>query len=177
MATMNEIEVMTKNFADLLDKLSAAAQHLEDEVEAVKRRYMVEIKGIARRLLERKAVLAAAIEESPDLFEKPKTITVHGITIGFRKQKGSITWDDDDVVVGLIKKRFPQKDWDIYIKKIEKPKKSGLETLEVRELKALGVEVTDSGEKVYIKPADSEIDKFIGKLLKEDEIREAKEAA
>ena len=40
--------------------------------------------------------LRALIEESPELFEKPRSVVLHGIKLGYQKGKGGIVWDDAD---------------------------------------------------------------------------------
>ena len=102
---------------------------------------------------------------------------MYGVKVGFEKGKGRIEWDDDDTVVRLIEKHFPEQA-DILIKTKKKPAKKALAQLSVAELKKLGVTVEETGDQVVIKSTDSEIDKLVTALLKGDEIdEEAEEAA
>ena len=99
MATLNDIEKRAKKFADLRTKLNDHVRELNDEVEAVKRRYLSAIKRLVQAAGEAHGELHQAIEASPALFEKPKTQILHGIRVGFQKGKGRMEWDDDDQVV------------------------------------------------------------------------------
>jgi hypothetical protein len=84
------------------------------------------------------------------------------------KAKGKITWADDDQVVKLIKKHLPDQA-DILIKTTEKPIRDTLQGLTAAELKRIGVTVDETGDVVVIKSTDSEIDKFVEALLKDEE--------
>ena len=176
MATLGEIERMVKEFREARTVLRDRVQVLEDETVALKKKYINSIRKGVEWASEKQARLRAAIEQSPELFEQPRTLTLFGIKFGFMKRKGKLEWDDTETVVKLIKKYFPE-EWKTYVKITEKPSKSALETLTVAELKKVGVTAEDAGDAVYIKPTDSEIDKFVDKLLQEEEIKEEKEAA
>jgi hypothetical protein len=125
---------------------------------------------------EKKLILSNAIEESPDLFIKPRTIIFHGIKIGLEKGKGKIEWSDDDQVVRLIEKNFPEQ-VDILIQTKKKPLKKALANLSVQDLKKLGITVEDIGDIVVIRPVDSDVDKLVEALLKEDANKEVEDAA
>ncbi len=165
--TLKEIEKGAKAFADARIILRGCVETLEDELLTAKKRYLPTIRKAVEAAKEREAALKAAIEQAPDLFQKPKTLTLFGIRIGFMKQKGKIEWDDDDLVIRLLKKCYPET-WETYVKITQKPIRAALETLPASDLKKIGVEATDSGEAVVIKPVDSEVDKLVDALLKEN---------
>jgi hypothetical protein len=176
MATLAEIEKLTREYAHARRVLTERVQELENAINELKRKALPYIRRAAEAASERQAVLKIAIEESPELFVKPRTIILHGIKVGFQKQKGKIEWDDNATVVKLIKKHFPDT-WETYVKVTEKPIKSALEQLSVSELKKIGVTANETGDEVVIKSTDSEIDKLVAALLKEDEVKETKEVA
>lgn len=167
MASLGDIEQLTKNYADGRTQLSDRVRTLEDEINAIKRRHLPAIKKSVALTMEKKARLEAALEESKGLFVKPKTMIFHGIKIGFKKDKGKISWVDDDQVIKLIKKHFPDKQ-DLLIKTTEKPVKDALQQLTAAELKRLGIMVNETGDAVVIKGTDSEVDKLVDALLKDD---------
>jgi arsenate reductase-like glutaredoxin family protein len=180
MATLNEIERITKIYSDRRKALADKVQAAEDEIAAIKRRHLPGIRKAAQNTSESYTALHSIIEEAPELFKKPKTVTLHGIRLGFKKEKGKLEWDNDDRIIKLIKKIRPE-DWDAYINVTEKPKKAALEQLTAADLKKIGIQVTEDTEEVFIKSTDSEIDKLVAALLKdEDESLQAmgdKEAA
>jgi len=174
MATLAEIEKLTREYAMARSQLRERVWELEDKINELKKKAIPVIRRAAEVAAQRQAVLKSAIEESPELFQRPKTMILHGIKIGYQKKKGKIEWEDDAVVVKLIKKHFPER-WETYVKVTEKPLKSALENLSVSELKKIGVKVEETGDVVVIKSTDSEIDRLVDALLKED--KEVKEVA
>ena len=177
MATLGEIDTLAKDFADTRERLSETVQKLKDAQEALLRQYLPGIKKQVGIAAARKLALKNAIEDGKDLFVKPRTVIFHGIKVGLQKGKGKIEWDNDDQVLRLIEKYFPEQA-DVLIKTKKKPIKKALAALSAAELKKLGIEVEDTGDAVVIEPTDSQIEKLVEKLLKEkDDEAETEEAA
>jgi len=168
MASLGDIEKLTKAFADGRGQLADRVRSLENEITAIKRRRLQGIKYTVNAVLELQSSLKAALEDSRDLFVKPRTMIFHGVKIGFQKGKGKISWEADAQVVKLIKKHLPDQA-DVLIKTTEKPVKDALQQLPAADLKRIGVLVEETGDQVVIKSTDSEIDKFVDALLKEDD--------
>lgn len=168
MASLAEIEKLTKDFSSGREDLSKRVRALEEAIQAVKKRHLAGIKKSVAHAAEKQHDLKAALEDSRDLFVKPKTMILHGVKIGFMKAKGKITWSDDDQVVKLIRRHFPDQA-DILIKTTEKPIKDTLQGLTAAELKRIGVVVQETGDVAVIKSTDNEIDKFVEALLKDEE--------
>ncbi|KAF0145082.1 MAG: hypothetical protein FD156_1193 [Nitrospirae bacterium] len=176
MATMNEIEKKTKDYAAAREVLSLRVQNLHNQIEAAKRTLLPGIKKAVQVASEKKAALSEAIKESPELFDRPRTVVISGIKVGLEKGKGKIEWEDDAQVVKLIEKHFPKQS-DMLIKTTKKPLKKSLAQLSVAELKKLGIVVDETGDQVVIKGTDSDVDKLVKAFLKEDENEEVREEA
>ena len=168
MATLGEIDTMAKTFSDARQRLRDTLQDLRDKQEALLRQYLPGIKSQVNIAKEKEEALKGAIEDSPKIFVKPRSIIMHGVRCGFRKGKGKLDWEDDVQVVKLIKKRHADQ-VDLLIKTVEKPVESALKQLDVAELMKLGITVEATGEVVIAEPTDSEIEKQVKKLLKEGE--------
>lgn len=171
MSTLNEIEKITKEYADERQKLSDRIRQLKDEMNQLKRKRLPVIKNTVQTVMEKQEALKAALEDSRPLFEKPRTVVFHGVKVGFQKGKGKITWSDDAQVVKLIKKNFPDQ-VDVLIKTTEKPSKDALANLPTADLKKLGIIVNETQDQIVIKSTDSEIDKFVDALLKDDDVNQ-----
>lgn len=167
MATLVEIEGLAENLSKVRSVLKDRIQTLEYEIAAAKRRALPGIRKVAEEAAVKHQSLKEAISESFDLFKKPKTQIFHGIKVGFQKGKGSISWDDSEMVIRLIRKHFLEQA-DILIKITEEPVKSALTKLSASDLKKLGVTVEETGDEVIIKATDSEIDRIVGGILKEE---------
>jgi hypothetical protein len=108
----------------------------------------------------------------PELFERPRTMTLHGIRLGYAKGKGKITWEDDAKVVAAIRRTFARDTSDRLIAITERPVKDALASLPAAELRRLGVQVEEAGDYVFIKASDSEVDKLVAQILKEGAVEE-----
>ncbi len=166
MATIRDIEALTKRYADARGLLSDTVAACNFERDQVARNYLPRMKQQAAKAKEIAAELKAAIEASPALFQKPRTQIFHGVKIGFRKATGKIEFDDAGHVVKLIRKHFPDQ-FDVLVKTTETPIKKALENLSVSELKKLGIEVAETGDVVLIKDTASDVDKLVAAFLEE----------
>jgi len=164
MATLPEIETLTKEYSAAYKVLSERVQNLNDEVEKVRRRLMAGIQSAAIELADHESVLRLSIDESPELFVRPRTVIFHGIKVGMAKGKGKIEWDDAEGVMKLIRKHLPDQ-YDTLVTVRETPNKGALESLDAGTLKKIGVRIEDCDDQVVIRPTDSEIDKAVRALL------------
>jgi len=170
MATMSEIEKSAKDLAAARDALKSKMQTLEDEILAAKKKHLPGIRKSVEAAAGRHQELFDAVAESEELFGRPKSVIFHGIRVGYQKAKGEIVWEDTSQVIRLIKKNLPEQT-DALIKVTETPIKPALQQLSVADLKKIGVTLTETGDEVVIRPTDSEIDKLINVLLKDEELK------
>jgi hypothetical protein len=168
MATLGEIDTMAKEFSDARQRLSDTMQDLEDRQEALLRQFLPGIKRQVNIVKEKEETLKAAIGDNPELFGKPRTVIMHGVRCGFRKGSGKLDWEDDDQVVKLIKKHHADM-VDLLVRVTEKPVESALKQLDVADLMKLGITVEGTGDVVVAQPTDSQIEKQVKKLLKEEQ--------
>lgn len=111
------------------------------------------------------------MEASPELFEKPKTRTLHGVRLGWMKQRGKLEWDDDRALIDALRKLLGEEAEGL-IRRTEKPIAARLQDLPARDLRRLGVRVADDTDVVVIKTADDALDKLIDALIGDDRIEE-----
>ena len=166
MATFADIERLTKDYAEARDELAAQVDALKAETAGLKRIRLPAIRRLTGKAANRRARLAAAIDGARGLFVKPRTVIAHGVRVGVVKARGELGWRDGEQVIRLIRKHLPDRA-EALIKVSERPLKSALAQLTAAELKRIGVAVGETGDKVLIKPADGDIDKFVDALLKE----------
>lgn len=176
MTTLAEIEQHTRRYADARAVLAARVQALQDDIEQAKRRKLPGIKKAVAAAAEARDRLQAAIEESPELFQRPRTLVIAGIRVGYTKGAGRLRFDDPARVVALIRRHYPEQA-EALIKVTETPIRKALGNLSVAELKRIGVTVEETGDAVVIKPTDSEVDKLVNALLADAERIEGEDAA
>lgn len=170
-ATQNEITLasiddLAKSYSKSRETLSRRIDELEAEVAASRRRHIGGIKVAAANAAGIGDELRAAIAAAPHLFDKPKTFTLHGITVGFRKGTGRIEWDDSDKVCALIRKHLPDQA-DVLIITTEAPSSDALKNLDTRDLARIGVRIEGTSDSVLVKSATDAVDKLVAKILKE----------
>jgi hypothetical protein len=166
MTTLADIDRRARLYADARDHLTGIVTELTAAIESTKRQALPDLKRAVARAAEHHDELKAAIEAAPELFRKPKTLTLHGIRLGYAKGKGGIAWDDADAVVCAIQKYLPDQA-EALIRWTAKPLKEAINQLDVADLKKIGCRVVDTGEQIVIKPVDSDVDKLVDALLKE----------
>lgn len=169
---ITNLEKLVKEYSDTKKVLSERVMELETEIYTAKRKYLPGIKRVAASVADKLSALVEAIKDSPELFIKPRTITLYGVKVGLQKSKGELSWDNDEQVVKLIKKHFPEQA-DVLIQTKEIPVKSALASLSARDLERLGITVENTGDEPVVKSTDSEIDKFVNALLKEEDKNKA----
>jgi phage host-nuclease inhibitor protein Gam len=161
-----ELEPAAKRFADANTELTELVGELNGKIENLKRAYLPGIKKTVSKAAERHSELKALIEANPSLFDKPRTVVLHGIKLGLQKGKGGIEFDDVEATISRIQTMFgveaePYLDWKPTVNK------KALADLPVVALKKLGCTVRDTGDEVVIKPVDGDVDKIVRALLKD----------
>lgn len=167
MPTIDDIERKTKLFADARAELAERLQALKDEQDAAKRRRIQGLKNAVARLRTERDELLQLLGESAELFEQPKTRTLHGIRVGWMKQRGKLEIADADAVVAGLRKLLGD-EATAYIKVTESPIRTALANLPAKDLKRLGVAVADDIDTPFIKAVDGEIEKLVDALLDAD---------
>jgi len=164
--SMTDIETRARKYAEARDTLRDLCAALNDGIAALQKEHLPGIRKAVQRASEAEATLKALIESAPELFQKPKTVTLHGVRLGYMKGKGGIVFDrDPDAVVAAIMKHLPEQA-EALIRWTGKPLKEALNQLDVASLKKIGGRVVDTGEIVFIKAVDSAVDKMVEALLK-----------
>ena len=166
MTSLADIEKRAKAYALAREHLAGIVQTMNTGIETIKRDNLKRLRKAVAEAAEQHDALKALVEAAPGCFVKPRSLIFHGIKLGYAKGKGKIEWDDADQVIRLIKKHFPEQA-DVLIATAERPAKDALAQLTAAELKKLGISVTDGGDAVFIKPADSAVDKMVDALLRD----------
>jgi hypothetical protein len=164
--TIDELKVRAENLKVTRDVLADLVRALHDEIEQLKAEHMPQIEKTIDSAAFYWKALEEAVQANPGLFEKPRTITAHGIKFGLAKGRGGLVIADEARTLALIKKHLPEQAA-VLIATKETPVKDALLQLSAVDLKRIGVEVKDTGDQVVIKPADSDLDKLVRALVAE----------
>jgi hypothetical protein len=162
---IDPIEQAAKALRTARDVLSDRANALNEELEAATRKAMRGLKFAVGEATQAQANLLAAIQAAPHLFAKPKSMVLHGLSLGYRKGTGKIDWEDDAQVVKLIRKHFSDQA-DVLVKVEETPIKKAIANLSAAELKKIGVTVEGTTDVAFAKDTTAAVDKLVKALLK-----------
>src|SRR6185295_14068513 len=101
---------------------------LEADLDAVKQKHLRQLKAQAGIVAACEAALHSAVENTPGLFQKPRTFILHGVKVGLTQSKGKLIWDmDDDELVAMLKRKFKADDlWQSYVIEKLSPSKEAL---------------------------------------------------
>ncbi len=171
MTTIEDIEAKAKALASARAELSDRLTRIKEEQDAIKNRLLTGVRNSLARARDAYDALHEAVSESPELFEKPKTRTLHGVRLGWMKQRGKLLWEDDKVLIDALRKLLGE-EAEGFIRTTEKPISARLQDLSAKQLQRIGVAVTDDTEVVVIKTADDALDKLLDALIGDDRIEE-----
>jgi len=160
-----DFERLAQDLSGARMMLKEVVSSLETEISVLKKKQLPAIRKWASASAERQTALHQAIEENPGEFVKPRSRILHGIKFGIQKKKGEVTWEDEERVIFLIKKHFPELVEGL-IRVKETAIKNALVEMAAVDLKKLGVSVENDTDEVFIKATDSEIDKIVDAILK-----------
>lgn len=165
--TLADIERLAQAYAATHEEARAQVETLDTELRQLKRRRYPMLFSRAQKAAEAKAALKAAVEESSDLFIKPKTRIVAGVRVGFQKARGEITIDDEEKTLKLIRKHFTEEQADLLIKTTEKPQRKAIAQLSAADAKKIGVEITETGDELVVKVMAGEVEKIVDAFFAE----------
>jgi hypothetical protein len=163
---MPGIETATNRYAEDREELARLVRALNNEMEALKNRCLPRIKKAVADCAARHDRLAGLINSAPELFNDPRTVTFHGIKIGFRKGVGKVDWEDDAKLVAAIEKMFTADERAKLIKTTKKPISKAVQNLKAETLQKLGCTIEATGDVLVIAPVDGEVEKIVSALLK-----------
>lgn len=168
MTTMKDLEPLAERFSATREALAGTLMAHEEEKRELAKRYLPRIKKLVMEARTRRTELHQMVEISPHLFVKPRSVTLHGIRLGFQKAKGVIEWDDEAQVVKRIRALLPREQADLIIRVKESVHKPAVYDLLASDLKRLGIRIVGDGDEVVIKDASGELDKLVEALMRED---------
>ncbi len=163
--TMPELEPLCRSYDAECVKLEEMIAELEADLENVKQKHLRGLKRQAGVVAAREAELYSGVEQSPGLFEKPRTVTMHGTKIGFTTSAGRLEWEcEDATLLERIKARFGRSAGE-YIRIKEEPNKDALKLLAPADMQKIGCRIEGAGDVVIVKRVAGDVEKLINKLI------------
>jgi len=170
---LQRINTLAETLAAKRAKLDAIVTEIEDAHRATIRSTRARLRDAYNATATVQGELRAEVSAHPELFVKPRTITIHGFKIGYQKGKGKILIADEPRTVALIKKYMEAAVADTLIKVDETVVKNALGNLTTTDLKRLGIDITEATDEIVLKPVDGALDKLLDRQLEEATKEEA----
>lgn len=162
--TLVAIEKQARKAAEARAELKDLVGHLDEETRALREIYRKRLIKLTEAAAQAQDALLEQVAAAPKLFEKPRSVILHGLKCGWAKGKDELVIEDADKTLALIQKHLPDQ-MDTLIRITMTPVKTALATLPVNDLKKIGVTVIDTGDAPFVKSMDSEIDKLVSALM------------
>lgn len=170
--TLEDLQRRAATLSDARDKLAALLTTMQAEIDTIKTGALPDIRRVARTISRQHNELADLIKANPELFSKPRSYVVDGLKFGLQKQRGKMAWADDDALCDRIDKLAEEgvitvEQAELCMSCTYKPVAAGLEQLDAKVLKRLGVTVTADTDAPLIKSVDGEVEKAINAVIRE----------
>lgn len=169
--TIQNLENAALAHAKARDILAERIRAIEEDQQKILRRRRAGLRSALAEFDTTRQVLMNHVVDNPQLFKRPRTRIMHGLRVGFMKQKGKVIVSNVEKSIAAIKKLFPNKAESLINVNLTLPK-TGLAQLTADELKRIGVQVTADTDAPVIKSTDSDIDKLIKAISEEAWIQE-----
>lgn len=110
--SLDEIRAASDRLAVAHAATSARAALCQDEIKAaiqpIYDRHRSGMDAAAEEEAAAHRALMSLLEAAPQLFEKPRSISVNGVRAGYRKAEDTLDWDDDGALIKRIRALLPE---------------------------------------------------------------------
>ena len=154
------IERATLYFSQAREELRTKMTAVQAELRAVGERHRLEMIALLDQATNAREELASLVLDHKALFDKPRTVSWHGIKVGMQKQPGKVKYDSEEDVIRRIKEKLPDLTKAL-IETSESIRKDAIKELTVQQLAAIGAALVGAGDQVLIKASDDAVDKLI----------------
>lgn len=165
MSTLEDLSDLAQTFRQRRDDLAGKIDNLKREIDAITLGALQSIRASVAAAAQAEDELRNAIEAAPELFEKPRTRTLHGIRFGIMTAKARVEIPNEAETIRRIREQLPEEQAELLISVSERVSKPAVADLTVADLKRLQIRVEPPVDEAFIKPVDSEVEKAIKALL------------
>lgn len=163
---LSDIEKAARDFSAKSKVLRNYYEQLNSEVDAVKSKYLEDIKAASVEAGESYQMLLTLINDAHDLFKEKKSMTVSNVKFGYQKKKGKIEIINEDATINKLKELYGD-NAALYINTKLSVVKKALDSLPASDLKKLGINIVQDTDVAFIKITDDEVQKLIEAIVKE----------
>jgi hypothetical protein len=165
MNTLTTIETNCRQLAALRSQLRKKFEARQSAQNTLDAAHNPAIRDLQEQCQAIRTTLLANLAAARDLFVKRKTLEFHGITVGFEKERDSLTLPPEDLLVDRIQKMLPAPQSQTLLDRTVKIVKNAFKKLPLETLQILGCSVIKGGDKTIVRTADDDIEALVHKTL------------
>lgn len=148
---MKEIEAAARDLAEKCAALDGLRRNLNADIEAIVKPRVAQFAAATDEAAQAHKRLHALIDQSRGLFERPRTVVLHGIKLGLQKGKGRIQFEDETKAMRRIRRLLPERAASLIGCQFFLVK-AAIANLPVDDLKRIGGRLVGADDAVFIKP-------------------------
>lgn len=165
---LDKIEDQAREYAAANAATLRLADDLKAAIAAICAKQVGKIKTAAQAAAVERETLMSLLADAADLFASPRrSLTVDGVRVGWKKERGKVVITDEAAVVQRIRERLPEDQAELLIRRTERVHKPGVYDLSAGDLKRLGIQIEADADAPFIKDIEVPIDKLIAGLMDE----------
>jgi hypothetical protein len=167
MNTLNIIEGNCKTLAEQRAHLRRRYEAKLKAMLAVNAEHDEAIRRLQAECTVTRAALLANLEAGRELFKKPKSRGFHGITVGFEKQRCTVTMPEESILVDRIAKLLPAAQAESVLDRSVSLIRAAFKKLPRETLQRLGCSVVSGADRPIVHANDDDIEALVERAVGE----------
>ena len=160
---LSGIAALCTDYAQARERLAHTTEQIRDLQRQAVRRHLRGLKAAITQVSATQESLREAVEANPQLFVKPRTRSLEGVKVGYRKLPGTIECDQARAI-DRIRKHYPESEAAL-VRVKESLNRAALKKLDAKMLSALGVSIVEVDDEVVIAAAGDDLEALVKTLL------------
>ncbi|MDO8931851.1 MAG: hypothetical protein Q7U97_05610, partial [Rhodocyclaceae bacterium] len=162
------VRAAAQRLANAHNDTTAAAALLNAEIKSaampILERYAPTVDAYAAAEAKAHAVLEGMLIAAPHLFKTPRSVTVDGVRVGYKKEPDSLDWDDEAAVIARIRS-LKSALAPTLIRSQESLIHAALEGLAAADLPALGIRQITGADASFITINDNDAERMVKTII------------
>jgi hypothetical protein len=167
MQPLDQIQANCNELAELRGRLRRIFEARQKAMNTAAEAYDQDIRQLQAQCAAARGALLTRLGAVRDLFNKPKTREFAGITVGFEKERDSVTLPPDEILVDRIEKMLPVAQTSTLLDRTVTVIKNAFKKLPAETLQRLGCSVVKGGDKAVVRANDDDIESLVHRSLGE----------
>jgi hypothetical protein len=179
-ATLEQIrdaaQALANRHNDTLGCSALLNAEIKSAIAPVLDRYKLTLDQRAAAEAEALHILDALLAANPQLFQKPRSLTIDGVRCGYKKEPDGLDWSDDADVVARIKALRPELA-PLLIRTSESLVVDALGQCAPDDLRMLGIRAIAGADRRFITLGDNDIERLAKTILTDASKRQGEDEA